>query len=129
MFKQPTPEQGKYFFQNLQGKGSFVMLNLIEFNEKAAPLDLDEVLSGEEAYQLYLKNIQPELAKMGSEIVFQGTPNSYLVGPINKKWDVMLLVKHQSVEKFLAFSTNKVYLENVKYQSAAIKDFRLLPIL
>ena len=129
MFKQPTPEQGKYFFQNLQGKGSFVMLNLIEFNKKAVPLDLDEVLSGEEAYQLYLKNIQPELAKMGSEIVFQGKTNSFLVGPIDEKWDVMLLVKHQSIEKFLAFSTNKVYLENVKYQSAAIKDFRLLPIL
>ena len=102
------------------------MLNLIQFKEKVE--EFDEVLSGEEAYKIYLTNIQPELTKIDSEILFQGKPNSFLVGPTDKKWDFMLLVKHQSVEQFFEFSQSKVYLENVKYQSVAIKDFRLLPI-
>lgn len=124
---QPSETQGKEFFNAFKEKGEFVMLNLLRFKDSVTCFEKN--MSGEESYQLYLERISPELKKIGSEVLFKGKPNGFLVGPTDEKWDLMLLVKHQSVAQFLAFSQNKVYLENAKYQVEAIGDFRLLPVL
>ena len=126
---EPSAEQGKDFFMKLQGKGSFVMLNLMRFRTKALyKNENSKELSGEEAYQLYLKEIKPSLIEIGSEVLFQGVPNDFLIGPIEEKWDFILMVKHQSIEKFLEFSKSEIYLKNLPHQKAAIEDFRLLPV-
>jgi len=53
---------------------------------------------------------------------------NFLIGPEHEAWDAILLVEHESVEKFIAFSQNKDYLKNAGHRTAALEDSRLLPI-
>lgn len=60
-----SPEAGKAFYQNFHNKGKVEMLNLFKFKAIANYSDLEEIkpsqiISGEEAYQLYMDCILPE---------------------------------------------------------------------
>ena len=128
-----TPETGKRFYQNFSGKGKIVMLNLLKFRAiadytKLEALRPDKEISGEEAYQLYINCTIPELEKVGSRIVFYGNAESFLIGPDSEKWDVVLLVEHESVATFMKFAQNPDYLKNAGHRTAALEDSRLLPI-
>lgn len=53
---------------------------------------------------------------------------NYLIGPTNESWDLMLLIKQNSVESFLAFESNQEYMKGIGHRTAALEDSRLLPI-
>jgi len=127
-----TPEAGKEFFTK-KSEGSVVMLNLLKFKELAdyshAPnLAPANKISGREAYQLYIQHTLPFLKAAGSEVIYQGKSNNFLIGPVEETWDVVLLVKHKSAARFLEFASNKGYLAGVGHRTAALEDSRLLPI-
>ena len=127
-----NPESGKKFYQDFHDKGKIVMLNLLKFREKADYKNLEqikptEIISGEEAYKLYMKNTLPELKKAGSRIIYYGKSNSFLIGPESEKWDAILIVEHESVLKFMEFAQNEDYLKNAGHRTAGLKDSRLLP--
>ncbi|WP_298516093.1 DUF1330 domain-containing protein [uncultured Kordia sp.] len=127
-----TPEKGKDFYLNFHDKGKIVMLNLLKFRQKAdysnsEHIKPEEEITGEEAYQLYIKNTLPELEKSGGRIIYYGKSKSFLIGPESEKWDAILVVEHVSVEKFMAFAQNKEYLKTVGHRTAALEDSRLLP--
>ena len=108
------------------------MLNLLKFRKKAdysnfKQLNPGKEISGKEAYDLYMKNTLPELKKAGSQIIYYGRCNNFLIGPESKKWDVILIVKHQSVIKFMEFAQHKEYLKHAGHRTAALEDSRLLP--
>ncbi len=131
-FIEVNPEEGKNFFQK-PGKGEVIMLNLLKFKEIAdysefPHLQIHQDISGERAYELYMQNTLPFLKKAGSELLFQGKCNAFLIGPQTEKWDLMLLVKHASKEAFLKFASNEDYLKIAGHRTAALKDSRLLPI-
>ena len=125
-------ESGRKFYNDFHKKGKVVMLNLLKFKEKADYTGFESIkpsqeISGEDAYQMYLKNTIPELEKAGSRIIYYGKSNSFLIGPELEKWDVVLIVEHDSVLKFIEFAQNKVYLKNKGHRTAALEDSRLLP--
>ena len=125
-------EAGIRFYQNFHDKGKIVMLNLLKFRKIADYTNLEglqpaEKISGEEAYQLYLTNTLPELEKAGSRILYYGKCNNYLIGPESEVWDLMLLVEHQSVSKFIEFAQKDTYLKNEGHRTAALEDSRLMP--
>lgn len=127
-----TPESGKDFYINFHDKGEIVMLNLLKFKDIAdysnlAPIPTTKT-SGKEAFKLYLSATNKQLKEFGSEIIFYGASNSFLIGPEHEKWDAVLLVKHKSVLKFMEFAKTDAYLNNVIHRSAALEDSRLLPI-
>ncbi|KJD33204.1 hypothetical protein PW52_14240 [Tamlana sedimentorum] len=127
-----NPESGKNFYQEFHDKGKIVMLNLLRFREKAEYKNLEqikpiEIISGEEAYKLYMKNTLPELEKAGSRIIYYGKSNRFLIGPEYEKWDAILIVEHESVVKFMEFAQNEDYLKNAGHRTAGVKDSRLLP--
>lgn len=127
-----NPESGKKFYQDFHDKGKIVMLNLLNFRQKADYVNLEEIkpdqeITGEEAYQLYMKNTLPELEKAGSRIIYYGKSNNFLIGPDSEKWDAVLIVEHQSVIKFMEFAQNKDYLKNAGHRTAALQNSRLLP--
>ena len=127
-----TPEAGKEFYQNFYDKGKVVMLNLLKFKASADYSNLEELkpiknISGEEAYQLYLDSILPELKKVGSRIIYFGKSRNFLIGPDSEKWDAVLLVEHESVLKFMEFAQNPDYLKIAGHRKAALEDSRLLP--
>lgn len=129
----PTQEAGRNFMmRNISG--SVVMLNLLRFREFAnyaetPELAPAEIISGEQAYQLYIQHTLPHLEKSGGEIVFMGNGGNFLIGPSNERWDAVLLIRQKSVESFMAFVQDKEYLKGIGHRMAALEDSRLLPLV
>lgn len=132
-YLNPTQEAGRNFIKR-QISGNVVMLNLLRFREFAdysetpdlAPI---EKVSGEQAYQLYMKHTVPHLNRSGGEILFMGKAESFLVGPSTEQWDAVLLIRQKSVESFMAFAQDEAYLKGIGHRTAALEDSRLLPIV
>jgi hypothetical protein len=57
-----------------------------------------------------------------------GEGGSFLIGPSIERWDLVLLVRHRSVQTFMSFASNEAYLGGMGHRLAAISDSRLLPI-
>jgi len=127
-----TQEQGRAFF--MRGiKGKISMLNLLRFKETADYSDFPALapptpISGKEAYKLYMKHTTPHLKTAGGEVLFKGKGGPFVIGPPTEEWDLVLLVQHESVEKFMAFAQDKEYLKTIGHRTAALEDSRLLPI-
>ncbi|MGM8362259.1 DUF1330 domain-containing protein [Flavobacterium sp. ARAG 55.4] len=131
-YLEATLDNGKQFYQNFKDRGEIVMLNLLKFKEIADYKSLEHLspkqeISGEQAYQLYLDSTLPLLNQAGSQIIYFGKANNFLIGPETEKWDAVLLVKHQSVLKFMEFAQSEDYLKNAGHRTAALEDSRLLP--
>lgn len=128
-----TQEAGRAFIsRGIEGR--IVMLNLLRFRDVAdyaATPDLapPTPISGEQAYARYVEHVTPYLEESGSEVIFSGNGGPFLIGPSGEQWDRMLLVRHRSVQAFLAFAVSEGYLSGVGHRTAALEDSRLLPVL
>ncbi|WP_299711772.1 DUF1330 domain-containing protein [uncultured Tenacibaculum sp.] len=128
-----TQESGREFYLKYQGKGKIVMLNLLKFKEVADYTNLETIkpkqeISGKEAYELYMIHTLPCIKKYGSKVLFKGSSKNFVIGPIDETWDYVLLVEHESVEKFMSFAQDETYLATAGHRKAALLDSRLLPI-
>jgi uncharacterized protein (DUF1330 family) len=131
-YLHPTDEAAMKLFGSGQ-QGEVVMLNLLRFNEVADYSESPELkpkktLSGAQAYQLYMQHTAPFLQESGGELMFYGESKDYFIGPTDEKWDVVMLVKQNSLQDFMAFATNEGYLKGLGHRTAALSDSRLLPI-
>ena len=131
-YLHPSDEAAAAFFSKQQ-QGEIVMLNMLKFNDTADYSETPELvpkdkISGEQAYQLYMQHTQPFLLESGGEMMFFGTSDSFLIGPADEKWDVIMLIKQKSIQSFMAFATNEDYLAGLGHRTAALADSRLLPI-
>ena len=131
-YLHPSDEAAAAFFSTQQ-QGEIVMLNMLKFNDIADYSETPELasgdkISGEEAYQLYMQHTQPFLAENGGEMIFFGASGSFLIGPADEKWDVIMLIKQESIHSFMAFASNEAYLAGLGHRTAALADSRLLPI-
>lgn len=129
----PTQESGEAVFSKDSG-GEVVMLNLLRFKEIAdysayPELAPEEPISGQEAYQIYMAHTSPILAEKGGSLQFMGMGGHYLIGPIEEKWDMLLLVRHKSLTVFREFADHPEYLAIKGHRTAALEDSRLLPIV
>jgi hypothetical protein len=59
----------------------------------------------------------------------EGEGGRFLIGPPEERWDLVLLVRHASVQTFISFASNEAYLGGMGHRLAAIADSRLLPIV
>ena len=109
------------------------MLNLLRFREvadySASPeLAPETAISGAAAFERYIAHTLPYLRESGGELMFVGAGGSFLIGPEDERWDMVMLVRQKSVESFLAFASNEGYLAGMGHRTAAIEDSRLLPL-
>ena len=109
------------------------MLNLLQFREWAdysafPELAPDAPITGRAAYERYVAHTLPFLTAAGGEVLFVGEGGSYLIGPEDRTWDVVILVRHASVEAFMDMAENAEYLAGLGHRVAALEDSRLLPI-
>ncbi|MEO7312407.1 MAG: hypothetical protein ABIX01_18540 [Chitinophagaceae bacterium] len=114
--------------------GPVVMLNLLKFKETADYSETPDLtppnpITGEMAYQLYMEHTLPFLKISGGEILFFGKGGSFLVGPENERWDAVMLVRQESVDRFISFASNPEYLKGMGHRTGALEDSRLLPIV
>jgi len=133
MYIEPTQAQGAAFFGNPPA-GPVVMLNLLRFRAQADYAAHPELagptaVSGQEAYARYARHTMPFLTEAGGKVLFQGSGGAHLIGPTDDRWDLVLLVQHQSADAFLAFARNEAYLAGQGHRTAALEDSRLLPIV
>jgi len=132
-FLEVTQEAGAALFAR-KITGEVVMLNLLRFRDVAdysanPELMPDEPISGAEAYQKYIDHTLPFLKESGGDLVFLGKGGRYLIGPREEQWDLVVLVRQNSLSDFIAFSTNKEYLAGMGHRTAALEDSRLLPLV
>jgi hypothetical protein len=131
-YLEPTQESGRAFVMR-QMQGNVVMLNLLRFRETAdysatPELAPDTAISGAAAFQRYIDHTLPYLHETGGDLVFLGAGGHFLIGPETERWDMVMLVRQQSVESFLAFASHKAYLAGIGHRTAAVEDSRLLPL-
>ncbi|MFN2181270.1 MAG: DUF1330 domain-containing protein [Candidatus Promineifilaceae bacterium] len=128
-----TQEAGAALFRR-QIQGAVVMLNLLRFRDvadySASPaLAPAEPISGREAYQNYIDLTLPFLTQTGGEIMFLGDGGRYLIGPQDERWDLVMLIRQNSLQDFLSFSSNENYQIVLGHRTAALEDSRLLPLV
>ncbi|MBA3871449.1 MAG: DUF1330 domain-containing protein [Anaerolineae bacterium] len=131
-YLEPTQESGRAFMMR-QMQGSVIMLNLLRFRETADYSATPELapataISGADAFQLYIDHTLPYLRETGGDLVFLGKGGAFLIGPQDERWDLVMLVRQQSTESFLAFASHEAYLAGMGHRTAAIEDSRLLPL-
>lgn len=132
-FLEPTQASGRaLMMRGIEGK--VVMLNLLRFRDvadySATPaLAPASPISGAAAYERYIEHTLPHLQASGGDVEFMGEGGSFLIGPSDERWDMVLLVRHTSVQTFIAFASNEAYLDGMGHRLAAISDSRLLPIV
>ncbi len=128
-----TQEAGAALFRR-QIQGPIIMLNLLRFREiadySASPeLAQSEPISGREAYQKYIDLTLPILTQTGGEIILLGDGGQYLIGPPDERWDMVMLIRQNSLQDFMAFASNEEYKLILGHRTAALEDSRLLPIV
>jgi hypothetical protein len=130
---EPTWEAGRAFMAR-SPQGSVVMLNLLRFRDvadySATPqLAPAEAISGAQAFQRYIEHTLPYLRESGGDLLFLGHSGHFLIGPPDERWDMVMLMRQQSVASFMAFASHEAYLAGIGHRVAALEDARLLPLL
>ena len=113
--------------------GKITMLNLLRLRDTADYSGLPDLapsspISGKEAYDQYIQHTLPYLADSGGELIYLGKGGNYFIGPEGEGWDLVMLVRQNSIEDFIAFASNKEYLKGVGHRTAAVWDSRILPL-
>ena len=132
-YLEPTQASGAALFsRNIEGE--VVMLNLLNLRDVADYTVNPELaprnqISGREVFQKYIDHTLPFLKESGGDLLFLGNGGQYFIGPLQEKWDLVMLVKQNSLSDFMAFASNPEYLAGIGHRTAAIQDSRLLPIV
>jgi uncharacterized protein (DUF1330 family) len=106
-----------------------IMINLLNFREKARYADASIVCSGREAYQAYTKIASKTLAEIGGEMFWRGQVFGCLIAPAGEEWDEAMLVKYPSIEAFMEMLAMPEYQGSTVHRSAALEDSRLIATL
>lgn len=131
-YLNPTDKSAQQLFSK-PIKGEVIMLNLLLFKDVADYSSFSDIaphspITGKEAFQIYIDQTLPFLEKSGGEVMLLGKSEHFFIGPMEEKWDLVMLVKQQSLESFLSFASNPQYQTVLGHRDAAIADSRLLPI-
>jgi len=131
-YLNPTDESAKQLFSKSM-RGEVIMLNLLRFKEIADYSQFSDIapktpITGKEAYQIYINQTFPFLEKSGGEIMLLGKSEHFFIGPMEEKWDLVMIIKQKSLDSFLSFASDPQYQVVLGHREAAIVDSRLLPI-
>lgn len=120
------PERDQFnAFKELPRDKPIMMLNFLRFREKAAYEDGREA-TGAEAYAAYGKESGPIFRRVGGEIMWRGKPELMVIGPKDKRWDMIFGARYPTAGAFLEMVTDPDYRVAVQHRQAAVKDSRLI---
>jgi uncharacterized protein (DUF1330 family) len=125
---EPAPGALEAFLQSFPEDTQVFMLNLLRFRARAEYREgFDaEPCSGADAYDRYSEAVMPLLEAVGGEVVWQGRPAAMVIGPDDKDWQRMLLVRYPSKHAFLDMVSSEKYLAVAPHRTAALTDSRLI---
>jgi uncharacterized protein (DUF1330 family) len=120
------PEREQFeAFKALPRDVPVMMLNLVLFRDQAEYPD-GRITTGAEAYAAYGRESAPVFERVGGEIVWRGKPEVMLIGPRDKRWDLIFVARYPTAGAFLEMVTDPVYREAVKHRQAGVLDSRLI---
>jgi uncharacterized protein (DUF1330 family) len=120
------PERDQFeAFKALPRDEPIMMINLLRFRERAAYEDGREA-TGAEAYEAYGRDSAPVFHRVGGEIIWRGRPQVMLIGPEDKRWDLIFIARYPTAGAFLEMVTDPQYQKAVKHRQAAVLDSRLI---
>ena len=103
-----------------------VMLNLLRFREQAQPGFGVDAMSGSEAFLEYGRRFDELHPRFGGRPIWVGKPLGVIIGAEDEAWDLALLVRYPSREKFVSMLADPDYLEIAPIRAAALVDSRLI---
>ena len=127
-FVKPDEEALGEFAKSYPKNTPVVMLNLLKFREHAEyPAEVQqEPCSGGEAFMRYGAGVAPMIKDCGGQQLWQGSQASMLIGPQDKQWHLVVLVKYPSAHVFLDMVSTPEYQKIVIHRNAALEDSRLI---
>ena len=98
------------------------MLNLLKFREKAEYEDgRDTLMTGAEAYDLYIKEVEAHIEKVGGKAIFFGDVSRLMLGEVEDLWDKVGIVMYPSRKAMMAMIKNPDYQESSKHREAGLE--------
>ncbi|MGK2878598.1 MAG: DUF1330 domain-containing protein [Solirubrobacterales bacterium] len=110
MAVDPTAEDVRRFVEEDDG-GPVVMLNLLRYGG----------VGGKDSYDKYAEAVQSHLEKIGAEVVYAGDCSTTVVAADGHDWDVVLLVRYPSRQKFLEMVMAPAYQEITHLRTDGLK--------
>lgn len=133
VFLDPTHDSVVALFsRNISGP--ITMLNLLRLRAVAdysadPELAPTTPITGRQAYDRYVAHTLPYLTETGGKLSYLGEGGTYLIGPEDEGWDLVMLVQQNSLEDFLSFAEHGEYLKGIGHRTAAVWDSRILPLV
>lgn len=97
------------------------MVNLLKFKDKADYKDGRQTsLSGKEAYQIYLDEVQGHLEKVGGQSIFLGEVERLMLGEVEELWDWVAIAEYPSRKAMLEMVMDSEYQKSEEHRSAGL---------
>ena len=125
---EPTREQMAALATEVARPGPVEMINLLRFRAEANyPAGSGHAAcSGKEAYGRYGMAVLEFLEKVGGTVVWHGIPQMLFIGPDDRRWDEVLIVRYPDAAAFERMITDPGYLAIAVHRTAALEDSRLI---
>ena len=125
------PERAQFdAFKALPRDTVIHMLNLVRFKAAATyPADhplAANALTGAEAYAHYGADSGPIFRRVGGSIVWRGTMEAMVIGPVHEHWDAMFIAEYPNSAAFMKMVTDPDYRLAVVHRQAAVETSRLI---
>ena len=121
-----NPERDQFEeFKALPRDEPVMMLNFLQFRDRAEYEDGRDA-TGAEAYDAYGRESAPIFKRVGGEIIWRGKPEVMLIGPKDRRWDLVFVARYPTAGAFLEMVTDPDYREAVKHRTAGVRDSRLI---
>ena len=102
-------------------KTAIHMVNLLKFKGKAEYEDGRQTdLTGQEAYQIYAKEVQGHLQKVGGKLIFSGQVSRLMLGEVEELWDWIAIAEYPSRKAMRSMIMDKDYRKSEEHRSAGL---------
>ena len=102
-------------------KTTIHMVNLLKFKGKAEYEDGRQTdLTGQEAYQIYAKEVQGHLQKVGGKLIFSGQVSRLMLGEVEELWDWIAIAEYPSRKAMRSMIMDKEYRKSEEHRSAGL---------
>lgn len=123
---EPTREQVAAFERETPDEKPIVMLNLLNFRERADYRAGGPGGSGRDAYSRYSKAAIRLVWEVGGQVLWSGRVRAGLIAPEGESWDEVVLVHYPSRRAFLRMVKSEAYQSIMHHRTAALADSRLI---
>ena len=107
--------------------GPIVMVNLMQVRQHAQYEDLAaNGCTGLEAFARYTAGSAEVRKEVGAQLVWSGRGVQMPIGPSEKTWDIVALVRYPSARAYLNMKTTDAYEAARVHRRAALLDSRLI---